>query len=72
MMQMVPEEEQRRWQAEMETLYKSSKKEDQVLAILMDLKIGGAGDCGQSAKAKAKAICDLFLLGHSQQPISTK
>lgn len=59
-MQIVSEEESRRWKAEVDRLYASKSMEDKVLAILMDLKIGGSGNGGDSARAKAKAICELF------------
>lgn len=59
MIQMVSDEESKRWQAEMEGLYRSGCLEDRVVAILMDLKIGNRGDSGDGARAKAKAICSL-------------
>lgn len=59
MMEIVSDEESKRWQAEMEGLYRSEKLRDQVTAILMDLGIGGSGNSGDSARAKATAICGL-------------
>lgn len=59
-MQIVSEEESRRWNAEVERLRKSESREDQVMSILMDLEIGRSGNGGDSARAKAKAICELF------------
>lgn len=56
MMQVVSEEESRRWNAEMDLLYRSASLEDRVVAIMMDMKIGGGGYSGDRAREKAKAI----------------
>jgi hypothetical protein len=60
MMMIVSEEESRKWKAEVDRLYASESMEDKVMAILMDLNIGRSGNGGDSARAKAKAICELF------------
>jgi hypothetical protein len=63
MMQIVSEEESRKWKEEVERLYASPNLEDKVMAILMDLNIGRSGNGGDSARAKARAICELFKKG---------
>lgn len=60
MMQIVSEEESKRWKAEVQRLRASSDMEDQVVAIMMDLNIGAFGNGATSARAKAKAICELM------------
>jgi len=65
-MQIVSEEESRRWKAEVERLRASKSVEDQIVAILMDLEIGGSGNSGDSVRAKARAICELVNLQVSE------
>jgi hypothetical protein len=60
MMQIVSEEESRRWREEVKHLQNSASLEDRVVSILMDLAIGGSGNGGELARAKAKAICKMF------------
>lgn len=60
MMQIVSEEESRRWNAEMDLLYRSASLEDRAVAIMMDLKIGGSGYSGDKAREKVKAILALL------------
>ena len=60
MMQIVSEEDSRRWKEEVKHLHHSTSLEDRVVAILMDLEVGGSGNSGEPARAKAAAICKLF------------
>lgn len=60
MMQVVSEEESRRWKEEVKHLRNSASLEDRVVAILMDLEIGGSGNSGEPARTKARAICKMF------------
>lgn len=61
-MQIVSEEESKRWKAEIQRLRASESAEDRIVAILMDLEIGGSGNSGDPARAKARAICELTNL----------
>lgn len=69
MIQGVTEEESRRWNAEMDLLYRSASLEDRVVAIMMDLKIGGTGHSGDKAREKAKAFLALL---EQKGAVSTK
>ena len=70
MMQIVSEEESRRWREEVKHLRQSASIEDRVVAILMDLEIGGRGDGGEPARAKAAAICRLFQQSSSPASVT--
>jgi hypothetical protein len=60
MLTIVPEEESRRWREEVQLLSQSASLEDRVVSILMDLKIGGGGQGGDRARAKAAAILQML------------
>jgi len=54
MMQIVSEEDSRRWREEVKHLRQSASLEDRIVAIMMDLEIGGSGNGGDPARAKAR------------------
>lgn len=60
MLQAVSEEDSRRWNREVELLSQSASLEDRVVSILMDLKVGGSGNGGDSSRAKAAAILKML------------
>jgi len=63
------EEDNKRWKEEMGHLSRSASLEDRVVAILMDLNIGGHGDRGDGARAKAAAILKLFEFRESASQV---
>jgi hypothetical protein len=60
MMQIVPEEESKRWKEEVKHLYQSASLEDRIVAVMMDLEVGGSGSSGEPARAKAREILKMF------------
>jgi hypothetical protein len=63
------EEDNKRWREEMGHLSRSASLEDRVVAILMNTNIGGHGDCGEGARAKAQAILKLFEFRESANQV---
>jgi hypothetical protein len=56
MIRLMSDEEIRESEEKVRSLYASPDLEDQVVAILMDMSVGGHGDHEHSARAKARAI----------------
>lgn len=56
MMRVMSDDEVRAHDAEVRRLYASASREDQIVAILRDMKVGGTGETEATARAKAQAI----------------
>jgi len=69
MMQIVSEEESRRWKEEVKFLSQSASLEDRIVSIMMNLEIGGSGNGGDPARAKAKAILKMFEFRESANQV---
>jgi len=69
MMQIVSEEDSRRWREEVKHLRQSASLEDRIVAIMMGLEIGGSGNGGDPARAKAKAILKMFEFRESANQV---
>jgi len=64
MIRFESDEESKARVQKVQGLYTSTEREDQVVAILMDVKVSGHGDREDSAREKARAI-----LGHLERPV---
>lgn len=58
MMRLMSDEEIRESEEKVQSLYASADIEDQLIAILMDTKVGWSGEREDVARAKVRAILD--------------
>jgi hypothetical protein len=64
---LMTSEEQGAWVDEQIFLSKSASLEDRGVSIMMDMRIGGEGHSGDCARAKVKALLEMFRRNSGSQ-----